>query len=182
MLIYRLLALLLDYPSDEVLDGLRTEVEGAGGALALIAHLDDDGQFFEAERHQLATFIEGLLALEDDAAQTRYVQTFDMAAEHSLHLTHHLFGEEKTRGPALIDLAEFYRSYGFEPDAKELPDYLPLMLEFASTLERAEQRVFLGDVLKVLTVLATNLEKSNSPYAPLIRIVENHSALATLAA
>jgi len=105
-----------------------------------------------------------------------------MAAEHSLHLTHHLFGEEKTRGPALIDLAEFYRSYGFEPDAKELPDYLPLMLEFASTLERAEQRVFLGDVLKVLTVLATNLEKSDSPYAPLIRIVENHSALATLAA
>lgn len=183
MLTYRLLSLLLDYPSDEVIAGLRQEVAATpGGSRALADALDHDGHFFEAERVALATFIDQLLAQPLDEVQAHYVQTFDLTSEHSLHLTHHLFGEEKTRGPALIDLSEFYRSYGFEPDPKELPDYLPLMLEFASTLDETEQMVFLGDVHKILAVLAANLEKSDSAYAPLIRIIENHSALATLAA
>ena len=56
------------------------------------------------------------------------------------------------------------------------------MLEFASTLDQAEQRIFLGDVHKVIAVLATNLEKADSAYGPLIRVIENHSTLATLAA
>ena len=105
-----------------------------------------------------------------------------MTAEHSLHLTHHLFGEEKTRGPALIDLSEFYRSHGLVVDERELPDYLPVMLEFASALSLEEASVFLCEIRKVLTVLADNLEKSGSAYAPLVRIVENHASLTRLAA
>lgn len=179
---YRLIALLLDYPSDEVMAELRSEVDSAGTARALVQRIAADDPLDAQELDAIAEVIDGLLALPEGEAQARYVQNFDLTAEHSLHLTHHLFGEEKTRGPALIDLSEFYRGYGFEPDPKELPDYLPLMLEFTSTLDAAEQRVFLGDVSKVLTVLAANLEKADSPYAPLIRIIENHSALATLAA
>lgn len=182
MMIYRLLSVLLDYPGDEVVAGLRAEAAALGGGLALVRSLDLDEIFSSEEQGNIARFLEELLALPDDEAQQRYVQTFDMTAEHSLHLTHHIFGEEKTRGPALIDLSEFYKSYGFEPDPKELPDYLPLMLEFASTLDRDERRVFLGDVVKVLNVLAANLEKAESPYAPLIRIIENHGSLAKLAA
>jgi len=182
MSVYRLLSVLLDYPTTEALDALAAATGEAGGSLALVGRLDDEGAFSAAERQTVARFVDGLGGLPEDEIQMRYVQTFDLTAEHSLHLTHHLFGEEKTRGPALIDLSEFYRSYGFEPDPRELPDYLPLMLEFASTLDATERRIFLGDVLKVLSVLAANLEKAASPYAPLIRIVENHSALATLAA
>ncbi|MCK9283884.1 MAG: nitrate reductase molybdenum cofactor assembly chaperone [Rhodocyclaceae bacterium] len=182
MLTYRLIALLLDYPSDEAMAALRSEVQRAGEASTLVCRIAAADALDTQETDAIAAFVEDLLALPEGEAQARYVQTFDLAAEHSLHLTHHLFGEEKTRGPALIDLSEFYRSYGFEPDPKELPDYLPLMLEFASTLDATEQRVFLGDVNKVLAVLAANLEKTASPYAPLIRIIENHSALATLAA
>lgn len=182
MLVYRLLSVLLDYPGDEALAALRAASEASGGSAALVTQLDAEDAFAREERVAIATFLDQLLALDESEAQGRYVQTFDLTAEHSLHLTHHLFGEEKTRGPALIDLSEFYRSYGFEPDAKELPDYLPLMLEFASTLDRAEQRIFLGDVHKVIAVLATNLEKADSAYGPLIRVIENHSTLATLAA
>lgn len=179
---YRLIALLLDYPSDEAVAALTDEVAQAGNVRALVRAIAAADAIDAGEKETIARFIEELLVLPEGEAQARYVQTFDLAAEHSLHLTHHLFGEEKTRGPALIDLSEFYRGYGFEPDPKELPDYLPLMLEFASTLDDAEQRVFLGDVSKVLTVLAANLEKASSPYAPLIRIIENRSTLAMLAA
>ena len=110
------------------------------------------------------------------------MQTFDLTAEHSLHLTHHIFGEEKTRGPALIDLTEYLKGYGFAHDEKELPDYLPLLLEFVSELREDEARVFLGDAGKVLKVIADNLEKSGSDYAPLIRIIDNHGSLVKLAA
>ena len=62
------------------------------------------------------------------------------------------------------------------------PDYLPMMLEFVSQLEQTEARVFLTDAVKVFNVLAINLEKVQSPYAVLVRAIENHSSLARLAA
>jgi nitrate reductase delta subunit len=105
-----------------------------------------------------------------------------MVAEHSLHLTHHLFGDDKNRGPALIDLSEYYKSFGLQHEESEIPDYLPLMLEFVSQLEHDEARIFLNDATKIFRVLATNLEKFQSPYAALIRVIENHGTLAKLAA
>ena len=83
-----------------------------------------------------------------------YVQTFDMTPEHDLHLTHHLFGDDRGRGPALIDLSEHYKGMGLELEKGEIPDYLPLILEFVSTLDEMQARVFLGDAAKVLKVLA----------------------------
>lgn len=180
MRIFRLLAALLDYPDDEILAALRAE---AGADPARFVAIEDAAGVLDAAAHtELAGFIGGLLAAEPATRQAEYVQTFDLTAEHSLHLTHHLFGEEKTRGPALIDLGEFYRSYGLQADPRELPDFLPLMLEFVSTLGLDEARVFLADVAKVLGVLATNLEKAASPYAALVHIIEQQGSLARLAA
>jgi nitrate reductase delta subunit len=179
MKIFRLIAALLDYPDDEFLAGLREAAQQ--GAKALVAEFDQAGLLDATERDTLADFIDALLAREPMELQGAYVRDFDLTAEHSLHLTHHLFGEEKTRGPALIDLGEFYKSHGLVVDEKELPDYLPVMLEFAAELSLEEVRVFLGEVRKVLTVLAANLEKSGSAYAPLVRIVENQSSLTRLA-
>lgn len=179
MRIFRLLAALLDYPADDMLAALRVEAADPAKFVAI----EDAAGVLGAEAHTvLAGFIAELLAAEPAERQAEYVQTFDLTAEHSLHLTHHLFGEEKTRGPALIDLGEFYRSYGLKADERELPDFLPLMLEFVSTLGLDEARVFLADVAKVLSVLAANLEKSASRYAPLLRIVEQQGSLARLAA
>jgi len=180
MKIFRLLSALLDYPSDNFLAALREMV--ADDPLALVQRLDEARALRADEAQSVADFIAALLAAEPMVLQGEYVQCFDLTAEHSLHLTHHLFGEEKSRGPALIDLGEFYRGYGLKVDEKELPDYLPVMLEFVSTLSLDEAWVFLSDVAKVLKVLADNLEKSGSAYAPLVRIIEKQGSLARLAA
>lgn len=182
MRVFKLLSVLLDYPSDERLEEIRQAVVEAGGAEALVSGLDQTRTFSPEEHHGIAQFLDGLLAMEPTEVKGRYVQTFDLTAEHSLHLTHHIFGEEKTRGPALIDLTEYLKTYGFTHPEAELPDYLPLLLEFVSELDETEAKVFLGDAGKVLKVLASNLEKTDNPYAPLIRIIDNHGSLVKLAA
>ncbi len=170
MRLYTLLAKLLDYP-DPVLQQSLPEIWE-------VVH-----ELPSRERHTLSTFlVDAELRWHDLIEwQSRYVATFDMVPDHALHLTHHLFGEEKNRGPALIDLSEFYKSYGLELAANELPDYLPLMLEFTSQLDEEEARFFWNKWLKVLNQLASNLEQSESPYAPLIRLVQQRGQLAQAA-
>ena len=184
---YRLISKLLDYPDAELLAAI-PELRGA------IQH-----GFEAAEWVVLDRFINHLAGLDPTDARAAYVQTFDMTPEHALHLTHHLFGDDKNRGPALIDLTEFYKEYGLEmrtadatkaandelvDDGKsnELPDFLPLILEFAAMLEEEEARMFLSQWSKVLNVLASNLEEAGSPYAPLIRLVEQRGQLVRAAA
>ncbi len=175
-MLYPLLSKLLDYPGDALYAALPELRAALAGDLA------------PKERQVLGAFLDALEAMEPTEAQARYVQTFDLTPSHSLHLTHHLFGEEKTRGPALIDLAEFYKAYGLEltpvtaSGVNELPDYLPLMLEFASMLDPDEARMFLAHWTKVLAQLAHNLEQAGSPYAALVRLVERRSQLVEVAA
>lgn len=167
---YRLLSKLLEYPDQEMVDAI-PEMEAA-----LQAGCGD------AERTVVAHFLHTLAAQDLTEAKAAYVQTFDLTPEHALHLTHHLFGDDKNRGPALIDLTEYYKQYGFEITPSdgsftELPDYLPLVLEFAAQLEAEEARMFLSQWNKVLNQLAANLEKAGSSYAPLVRLVEHRSRL-----
>lgn len=167
---YKLLSKLLDYPSEELV-----------AALPNLQNTLRQG-FEAAEWLVLERFMRNLASQDLTEAQGAYVQTFDLTPEHALHLTHHLFGDDKNRGPALIDLTEFYKEYGLEVAANdggsnELPDYLPLVLEFASQLGSDEARMFLSQWSKVLNQLASNLEEANSPYAPLVRLVEQRSQL-----
>lgn len=171
MLLYKIASALLEYPDQEL-----------KSAMPEIAELLQNDAISEDERSTLKKFMQWMDAQDMTELQAGYVQTFDMAPEHSLHLTHHLFGDDRGRGPALIDLTEYYRGFGLEADAKELPDYLPLILEFASTLEEIEAKVFLGQTVKVLTQLATNLETAESPYAPLVRMIEKRGQLAPISA
>ncbi|HUW49578.1 MAG TPA: nitrate reductase molybdenum cofactor assembly chaperone [Sulfuricella sp.] len=172
MTIYKLLSVLLDYPGQELADNL-PEIRQA---------LENCQDFNETERTAVRKFLAWLESADFMDIQADYVQTFDLTPEHSLHLTHHLFGDDKNRGPALIDLTELYKDYGVEAVANELPDYLPLILEFVAYQEEGEAQAFLSDAVKVFTVLATNLEKAKSPYAPLVRIIENRASLTRIAA
>lgn len=179
---YPLLSKLLDYPGDDLY-----------AALPELRAALDRGCTTE-ERRVLEGFLGHLAGMEPTEAQALYVQTFDLTPQHALHLTHHLFGDDKNRGPALIDLTEFYKEYGLElafgaandegdaPHVNELPDYLPLMLEFAAQLDPEEARMFLSQWTKVLGQLAANLEAADSPYAPLVRLVEQRSQLVRAAA
>ena len=172
---YKLLSKLLEYPDQELVAAL----PGLHASLR---------QGFEAtEVLVLERFMKDLARQVLTEAQAAYVQTFDLTPEHALHLTHHLFGDDKNRGPALFDLGEYYKQYGLEIAAndgsfQELPDYLPLMLEFAAQLEPEEVRMFLSQWSKVLSQLAGNLEKAGSAYAPLIRLVEQRARLVRAAA
>jgi nitrate reductase delta subunit len=188
---YKLISKLLDYPDAELiaaLPELRDEIKQGSGR-----------EYEAAEWVVLDRFLGHLSSLDQTELQAAYVQTFDLTPEHALHLTHHVFGDDKNRGPALIDLTEFYKEYGVQmrttdatkaandeivDDGKsnELPDYLPLVLEFAAMLEEEEARMFLSQWAKVLNVLASNLEEASSPYAPLIRLVEQRSQLVRAAA
>jgi nitrate reductase delta subunit len=172
MQIYKLLSVLLEYPGQELIDHLPE----------LSQDLAECADIGDAERAALRGFIDHLASEPLTALQENYVQTFDMTAEHSLHLTHHLFGDDKNRGPALIDLGELYKDYGMRVEGNELPDYLPLILEFAACLDGNEATVFLSDAGKVFKVLTDNLKKADSPYAALISIIEERATLTRLAA
>ncbi|MBI4986319.1 MAG: nitrate reductase molybdenum cofactor assembly chaperone [Rhodocyclales bacterium] len=167
MMFYRLASALLAYPDAD----LRAALPEIGAAVAAAVDLSAD------ERAGLAAFVAALAAGDPLAAEEDYVRTFDMVPEHSLDLTHHLIGEDKNRGPALIDLSEFYKEYGVEIAGKELPDYLPLMLEFVSTLEADEGRLFLSRWNKVLRQLHANLAAAGSRYAALVALIERRSRL-----
>jgi len=171
MKIYKLLSLLMEYPNQELLEHI-PDLQVA------ISQVDADTTELEA----LQSFISYLQSQTLTELQADYVKTFDMVPEHSLHLTHHLFGDDKNRGPALIDLGELYKDYGVEVVTNELPDYLPLILEFSAYLDDNEATVFLSDAKKVLSVLTDNLAKVESPYAKLVSIVENRATLSKLAA
>jgi nitrate reductase delta subunit len=172
MILYTILSRLLDYPDTD----LKENLEVIRQAMSEEKHID------EHERSVIDPFLdhlqnESLMQLQQD-----YVQTFDMVPEHSLHLTHHLFGDDRGRGPALVDLSEHYKGTGLDPVKNEIPDYLPLILEYVSTLDEMAARVFLADAQKVLTVLAANLEKADSRYAPLMRLIEHRGQLTKTAA
>ena len=167
MILYKVLSHLLDYPES----GLKEHIAEIREALS------SEPEIREEERQVIGEFVEHVAQTELLELEKEYVNTFDMVPEHSLHLTHHLFGDDRGRGPALVDLGEHYKGMGLEARKGELPDYLPLILEYVSTLDDTAARVFLSDALKVITVIAANLEESQSRYAPLLRVVEGRGQL-----
>ncbi len=174
MQIYKVLSVLLEYPEQELIDNL-PEVRAA---------IDESTDIDAEEKKALLKFLDHLSSKPLTEVQADYVNTFDRTPEHSLHLTHHLFGDEsdRNRGPALIDLSEMFKEYGVKTVTNELPDYLPLLLEFAAYLDGSEATVFLSDVNKVLGLLADNLAKAGSPYAAPLSIIKSHATLTRLAA
>ncbi|MCK5355136.1 MAG: nitrate reductase molybdenum cofactor assembly chaperone [Methyloprofundus sp.] len=174
MQIYKILSILLEYPTQE-----------------FIEHWDEMQQMVPTlentsaeDRQALTEFMNWAEKLPLTQFQAEYVKTFDFTPENALYLTHHLFEEQdRDRGPALVDLSEFYKNQGFEISDGELPDYLPLVLEYVSMLEsETDVRLFLQQSAHVSDIVAANLEKIQSPYAPLLRIVERHGRLVEIAA
>ena len=122
MLTYRVLAALLSYPEAE-----------------LILSLDEAAEILDREGlvapDALAALGELIDSLRDDdllSVQERYVALFDRRRSVSLHLYEHVHGESRDRGQAMVRLAQLYRLHGLEIAGRELPDYLPLFLEFLS--------------------------------------------------
>ncbi|EEZ79695.1 MAG: Nitrate reductase delta subunit [uncultured Candidatus Thioglobus sp.] len=171
MQVFNVLSKLIDYPSDELMENLDSVIEFVSES----SEIDDN------EKKIIMEFISWMRIHTTTGIQQSYVETFDMVPEHDLHLTHHIFGDDNGRGPALIDLSEHFKNEGLEVKDGEIPDFLPLILEYVATLDDMESRVFLGDAKKIIKVIADNLDEAKSPYAKLIRIVEKRSYLAQAA-
>lgn len=111
--------------------------------------------------------------------QQNYVATFDRTAAHSLHLFEHIHGESRDRGPAMVNLMEEYRKHGLEMTGDDLPDFVPLFLEFLSQLPDEEAAgQLLGDAVHVLAYLGGRLAASGSPYAGVFSVIEMLSPVA----
>ena len=171
MQVFAVLSKLIDYPDNELIENLDSVIE----------YIKDSSEIATDEKEILMEFVSWMRSHTSIKLQETYVETFDMVPEHDLHLTHHIFGDDRQRGPALIDLSEHFKNEGLEVKEGEIPDFLPLLLEYASTLDDIKSREFLGDAKKIITIIADNLDKAKSPYSKLIRIVEKHSCL-TIAA
>jgi nitrate reductase delta subunit len=151
----KVISLLLTYPEAELLAGL--------GELRQV--LADETTGGARERALLTRIVDGLARLDLIEAQERYVHLFDRTRTLSLHLFEHVHGESRERGQAMVDLMDTYEQAGFVIDAKELPDYLPLFLEFLSTRTTEEIRDLLGQTAHIHSALAERLGKRDSIYA-----------------
>jgi nitrate reductase molybdenum cofactor assembly chaperone NarJ/NarW len=107
-----------------------------------------------------------LLRYPDDdlARQAEYVRTFDFDRRSTLHLTYHTLGDRRQRGLELVKLKRRYAEAGLELDAAELPDYLPVMLEFAA-LEPEAGEALLNEHRPALELIRARLHERKSPYA-----------------
>jgi nitrate reductase molybdenum cofactor assembly chaperone NarJ/NarW len=159
---YKLASVLLQYPTMALFDGL--------------AHLDTVvAASPRASREPLRRFLGWLRATPPDDAAKHYVETFDLRRRCALYLTYFRYGDTRKRGMAMLAFKAAYRSAGFEPvkgegeAGGELPDYLPLVLDFAALHPRGEKllRAHRAD----LELLLRGLRQAGSPYAGVIEAV-----------
>lgn len=155
-----LLSVLLDYPRDE-LWAHRDEL------LAAADELVPDAK----QRAALAAFTRDLLDADPLEAQERWLALFDRGRSMSLLLFEHIHGESRDRGQAMVDLLEAYRKHGFELAAKELPDYLPLLLEYLSHRPQHESVDWLQHIGHIVALLAARAAERQSRYAVLFDIL-----------
>ncbi|MCC2596817.1 nitrate reductase molybdenum cofactor assembly chaperone [Pusillimonas sp. MFBS29] len=159
MLLYRILSALLDYPEQDMLDALPEIEEALKGWPDAARQLKPLMQFLEAG---------DLIAVQEN-----YVATFDRSPAHSLHLFEHVHGESRDRGQAMVDLLQEYRSHGFEPATAELPDHVPLFLEYLSLLEPEVAELLLGEAIHVLAAIGDRLGRNDSPYAEVFTVLRS---------
>lgn len=155
----KLASLLLQYPSEE----LR---EAAASAHALRIAPARRGQ-----AEALHDFCAWYATRSVGELQRLYVDAFDFTKQCSLHLTYHVHGDRRQRGMAMLKLKDSYRDAGFEPPGDELPDYLPLMLEFAALAPDAIGEGLLEDNRVSLELIGAGLRRDSSPFAPLLEVV-----------
>lgn len=161
----RILARLLTYPDPAFMAAL-PDIEGATLA---------EPAFGARERAGLLSLVHHLRSQDLIEVEEGYVGLFDRIRSLSLHLFEHVHGESRARGQAMVDLMQIYRRQGVELDVNELPDYLPVFLEFLSLLPEAQAIEMLDDAGNVLDALHGRLVKRGSAYATVFQ------ALLTLA-
>ena len=151
---YKLCSLLLQYPDDELLDG-RRELTAAAG-----------------EHPPLRRFCQWWAHVDPLELQQHYVKTFDLEKRCGLYLSYYGEGDRRQRGMALLRLKRLYRAAGLPLAGSELPDFLPVMLEFAAAAPDGQMGSFvLREHRAALELLRASLRERRSPYADVLDAV-----------
>jgi len=149
------IAALLSYPTAGLLEAL-PEIRAAIAAERRIGRRD---------RVALDHLIDELAAADLLDAQEGYVALFDRGRATSLNLYEHVHGDSRDRGQAMVDLAQIYARGGLDLSTRELPDYLPVLLEYLSTRPFAEVEEMLRDCAHLLRSIGEALVRRDSGYA-----------------
>lgn len=159
----RALAFLLRYPDQET----RALAPQAVQALAA------EGAVPTERLRRLQAWVDAWLHRDGYEVEAEYVETFDRGRSTSLHLFEHVHGDSRERGPAMIDLLLTYEAAGLRLHSHELPDHLPVLLEFASTQPADVARGLVGEVAHIVNALIGALQRRRSAYADvLIAVLE----------
>jgi nitrate reductase molybdenum cofactor assembly chaperone NarJ/NarW len=148
------LSLILSYPTLE----LQSAMPEIGGVLA------SDTRLTAAARRALRPIVRELSEKDIYALQEAYVSLFDRSRTLSLNLFEHVHGESRDRGGAMVSLVETYREAGFDPVSSELPDHLPVLLEYMAMRPFADAKDILCDAAHIFEVLSTRLTRRESSY------------------
>lgn len=154
---YKLASVLLQYPTSALFDGLG----------ALDAFAADTSP--KAARQSFGRFLGWLRATPPTEVAQHYVETFDLRRRCALYLTYYRYGDTRKRGMAMVVFKAAYRDAGFIPCDDELPDYLPMVLDFAAACPRGER--LLGAHRTDLELLRRALEHAKTPYADVLAAV-----------
>lgn len=159
---YKILSLLLDYPDEDVKNNLHQFMD----------IIDEDSLLDNNQRAKLEEFVNYASPLTLSEWQMNYVQLFDFSTKTNLYLFDHVYGDSRERGQAMVDLTEMYAKSGFSPCSNELPDYLPLFLEYLSLLTKQEEPYkLLNQIAHILENMKKSLVKKESPYGNLLKIL-----------
>ena len=151
----RALAWLLRYPDQEL----------RGLAPALAAALREEAALDAGRLAEIDALVGTLLRPDPIRTEADYVELFDRGRRTALHLFEHVHGDSRDRGQAMVDLAQTYERAGLRLAPGELPDYLPVVLEFASTQPPAQARAFLRETAHIVRAIFSALLERGSAYA-----------------
>lgn len=160
-LLLRALSALLTYPDGELRAALPEIRDTIRSSRALKSRYKDD----------LTALVDEIAGSDPLEAEGRYVDLFDRGRLTSLNLFEHVHGDSRNRGPAMLELRQRYLDAGMEPVTGEMPDHLPLLLEYLSCRSRRETRDTIGEIAHVLRQLGNTLLKRESRYAAVIAAV-----------
>jgi nitrate reductase delta subunit len=129
--------------------------------------LSESEKLEKADAQTLGAFLRDLTAQDLLDAQAAYSELFDRGRATSLLLFEHVHGESRDRGQAMVDLLNQYEQHGLVLDSRELPDHLPLYLEYLAQLPESEAIGGLQDIAPILALLCARLQQRESRYAVL---------------
>jgi nitrate reductase delta subunit len=158
MLTYRVLSELLRYPAPE----LKAEAAEAECILR------EEGLLTEENLNGVCGFLQHLRETPQLELEAAYLEAFERGRSTSLYLFEHIHGESRDRGQAMVKLLMCYRAHGLQPQQNELPDYLPLFLEYLSTRSLPEARKHLTEVVDIIALIGARLDRRGDTYARLL--------------